>query len=109
MEASGQGPLPGKCRDWKAFLGPGVVVVDGWCTFPTGGWQMELRKAEPQGVNPEDLILERVVTHPPEGVYQPPVVRGMEIHWEEQTDVEYRTVTIVPDGPTIDVVDRRES
>lgn len=106
MEASQEEPLPGKCRDWRALLGPGVVVVDCWVTFPTAGWKMELRKAEEQGVKPEDLILERVVTFP-EG-YQPPVVRGIEIHWEEETDVEYKTVTIVPDGPTIEVVDRRD-
>jgi hypothetical protein len=107
MEASREEPLPGKCKDWRALLGPGVVVVDCWATFPTAGWKMELRKAEEQGVKPEDLILERVVTFP-EG-YQPPVIRGMEIHWEEVTDVEYKTVTIVPDGPTLEVVDRRDA
>lgn len=105
MEASDAQPLPGKCKDWKALQGPGVVVVDGWCTFPTAGWQMELRKAEPQGINPEDLILERVVTVP-EG-YQPAVIRAIEVHWEEATDFEYKTVTIVPDGPTLEVVDSR--
>ncbi|MGH2943596.1 MAG: hypothetical protein ACRDLN_12570 [Solirubrobacteraceae bacterium] len=108
MEASQEETLPGRCRDWTALLGPGVIVVDGWCTFPTAGWKTELRKAEPQGSNPEDLILERVVTNPPEG-YQPPVIRGIEVHWEEPTEVEYKTVTIVPDGPTIDVVDKRDA
>jgi hypothetical protein len=33
----------------------------------------------------------------------------MEIHWEEPTEVEYRTVTIAPDGPTIEVIDRRDA
>ncbi|MDP2711664.1 MAG: hypothetical protein Q8O56_10640 [Solirubrobacteraceae bacterium] len=99
--------LPGKCRDWKALLGPGVIVVDVWATFPSAGWNMELRRAEQQGDDPEQLTLERVVTFP-EG-YQPPVVRGIDVHWEEQTDVEYKTVRIVPDDLTLEVLDRRNA
>ena len=105
MEASEEQPLPGKCRDWKALLGPGVVVVDVWATFPSAGWNMELRKAEEQGDDPEQLILERVVTFP-EG-YQPPVVRGIDVHWEEKSDVEYKTVLVLPDELTLEVSDRR--
>ena len=107
MQAPDEQPLPGKCRDWKALLGPGVVVVDVWATFPSAGWQMELRKAEDQGDDPEELILERVVTFP-EG-YQPPVVRGIDVHWEEQSDVEYKIVTILPDNLTLEVLDRRSA
>ena len=50
MEASQE--LPGKCRDWKALLGPGVVVVDVWATFPSAGWNMELRKASSRATTP---------------------------------------------------------
>ena len=107
MEASQEQPLPGKCRDWRALLGPGVVVVDVWATFPSGGWQMELRKAEDQGDDPEELVLERVVTFP-EG-YQPPVTRGIEVHWEEQSDVEYKRVRILPDDIMVEVLDRRDA
>jgi hypothetical protein len=107
MQASEEQPLPGKTRDWRALLGPGVVVVDAWATFPTAGWSMELRKAEEQSDDPSELVLERVVTVP-EG-YQPPVVRGMEVHWEEQTDAEYKKVRIVPDDIELEVVDRREA
>ena len=103
MEASDAAPLPGKCRDWKALQGPGVLVVDGWCTYPSAGWMTELRRIEPQGTNPKDLLLERITTVP-EG-YQPPVTRGIEVHFEEVTDVKYETVTIMPDGLTLDVVD----
>lgn len=99
-------PLPGKCRDWRALLGPGIIVVDVWVTFPSAGWSMELRKAEDQGDDPEELILERIVTYP-EG-YQPPWTRGLEVHWEEQTDVEYKTVRILPDDLILEVGDRRE-
>lgn len=99
-------PPPGKCRDWRALLGPGIIVVDVWVTFPSAGWSTELRKAEDQGDDPEELILERIVTYP-EG-YQPPVTRGLEVHWEEQTDVEYKTVRILPDDLILEVGDRRE-
>ena len=109
MEASGEKTLPGKCRNWRALLGPGVIVVDVWVTFPTAGWNMELRKAEDQGDDPETLVLERHVTYPDPSSYQPPVVRGLDIHWEEQTDVEYRTVRIVPDDLTLEVDDRRDA
>ena len=102
MEASDAAPLPGKCRDWKAQRGPGVLVVDGWCTFPSAGWMTELRKVEEQGDDPRELVLERVTTVP-EG-YQPPVVRGIEVHFEEVTDIAYETVTIVPDGLTLEVL-----
>ena len=80
-----------------------MLVVDGWCTYPSAGWMTELRRIEPQGTNPKDLLLERITTVP-EG-YQPPVTRGIEVHFEEMTDVEYETVTIMPDGLTLDVVD----
>jgi hypothetical protein len=107
MQASEGQDLPGKCRDWRALLGPGVVVVDVWATFPTAGWSMELRRSEEQSDDPHELILERVVTYP-DG-YQPPVIRGMDVHWEEQTDVEYKTVRIVPDDIELEVVDRRNA
>jgi len=108
MESS-DGTLPGRCRNWRALLGPGVVVVDVWVTFPSAGWNMELRKAEEQGDDAEELILERIVTYPDPSAYQPPVTRGLDIHWEEQTDVEYKTVRIVPDDLTLDVIDRRNA
>jgi hypothetical protein len=104
MEAS-QGELPGKMRDWRALLGPGVIVVDCWVTFPSAGWSMELRKAEDQGDDPERIVLERVVTFPVG--YQPPVIRGLDVRWEEKTTVEYKTVTILPDGIELEVQDRR--
>ncbi len=103
MEASEAEPFRGKCRDWKAQRGPGVLVVDGWCTFPSAGWMTELQKVEPQGDDPKDLLLQRVVTEP-EG-YQPPVVRGIEVHFEEITEEQYETVTIEPDGLTLEVID----
>jgi hypothetical protein len=94
-------PLPGKCKDWKAAYMKGTLMVVGWCTFPSSGWSMELRHAEPQGANPKDLLLERVVGLQ-EG-YQANVLKAIEVEYEEKTDIEYDTVTIVPDGPTVEV------
>lgn len=108
MEASEeQQPLPGECKEWKALLGPGVVVVDCFVLFRTAGWKMDLVKSEQQSDDPEELILERVVEFP-QG-YQPPVIRGIDVHFEEQTDVEYKTVTILPDNLQLEVVDRRDA
>ncbi|HVL31146.1 MAG TPA: hypothetical protein VM299_02860 [Solirubrobacteraceae bacterium] len=105
MEASerGEHPLPGRCKDWRAQQpqGAGRIMVRGWCTFPTSGWSMELRRKEPQGVNSRDLLLERIVTLA-EG-YQAQVVKAIEAQYVEETDAEYDTVTILPDGGTIPV------
>ena len=108
MEASGADtsaqatkPLPGKCKDWKAAYMKGTLMVRGWCTFPSSGWSMKLRHADPQGANPKDLLLERVVALQ-EG-YQANVLRAIEVEYDEKTDVEYDTVTILPDGPTVQV------
>lgn len=93
--------VPGKCKDWKAAYMKGTLMVSGWCTFPSSGWSMELRHAEPQGTNPKDLLLERVVAL--QAGYQADVIRVIEVEYDEKTDVEYDTVTIVPDGPTVEV------
>ena len=84
-----------------------MIVVDVWATFASAGWNMELRKAEEQGDDPEELTLERVVTFP-EG-YQPPVVRGIDVHWEQKTDIEYKTVRVLPDDLVLEVIDRRQA
>jgi hypothetical protein len=94
-------PLPGKCKDWRSAYIKGTLMVRGWCTFPSSGWSMELRHAEPQGTNPKDLLLERVVALQ-EGI-QADVIRVIEVEYDETTEVEYDTVTILPDGATIGV------
>lgn len=97
---------PGDCRDWSAVhdLEPpgGTLHVTATCTFPSAGYTVELRRAEPQGIDPEDLLLEKVVQEP-----QGPsadVLTDVAVRYEEDTDFGYRTVTILPDGPTIEVV-----
>ncbi len=96
----------GTCRDWYASHdhmppGPATLRVVGICSFPTTGYGVELRRHEPQGINPKDLLLDRIVT-PPTGIIGPGS-NDVEVRYEEQTDFEYDSVTILPGGPTIRV------
>jgi hypothetical protein len=98
----------GDCRDWSAWHdhqppGPPVLHVRGECEFPTAGFSVELKRREPQGINPRDLLLDRIVYEPSGPVAQ--VVTIVEARYREQTDFEYDTVTILPDGPSIPVQD----
>lgn len=96
----------GACRDWTAVLnreppGPAVLTVRGVCTVLTAGYEVELLRHEPQGINPRDLLLRRVVRPPSDVVAQ--VVTDLEVVFTEQTHTDYDTVTILPDGVTIPV------
>ena len=47
----------GRCGDWKAWHdnqppGPKTLYVTGKCTFNTGGYSVQLKPHEPQGINP---------------------------------------------------------
>jgi hypothetical protein len=96
----------GTCHDWYAShdhmpSGPPVLRVTGTCTFPTAGYKVELRRHQPQGINPKDLLLDKIVIAPSGPVAQ--VVTDVAARYEETTDFEYETVTILPDGPSIPV------
>jgi hypothetical protein len=98
----------GDCRDWSAHHdhqppGPPVLRVRGVCRFPTAGYAVELRRHEPQGINPADLLLDRIVQPPTGPVAQ--VVTDVEVRWSEETEFEYETVTILPDGASVPVQD----
>ena len=93
-----------QCFDWVAYHdheppGPATLRVIGTCLFGRTGYTVALRRAEPQGVNPGDLILDLDVDEPDVGAH---VLTEVEARYEEVTDVEYDTVTIRP-GPTIAV------
>jgi hypothetical protein len=96
----------GKCADWKAWHdsepgGPATLHVTGKCTFPTGGYQVELKPAKSQGINPRIYIVEKIV-HPPTGAAND-VVTEVEVHYTEKTNARYDEVSIVPDKVTIPV------
>ena len=98
----------GNCRDWSAWHdhqppGPPVLHVRGECEFPTAGYSVELRRREPQGINPKDLLLNRIVHEPSGPVAQ--VVTVVEASYREETDFEYEKVTILPDGVSVSVKD----
>jgi hypothetical protein len=98
----------GSCRDWFAWHGhqppgPRALHVRGECEFPTAGYSVELRRREPQGINPKDLLLNRIVHEPSGPVAQ--VVTVVEARYQEETDFEYDTVTILPDGVSVPIQD----
>ena len=95
-----------ECRNWSAWHGSRppaapVLTVVGECTFPTAGYSVELRRHEPQGINPRDLLLDLVVHEPTGPVAQ--VITTLEARYEEKTDFDYESVTILPDGPSIPI------
>jgi hypothetical protein len=103
MEASEQSEeLQGTCKDWKAVQPPGggKILVSGWCTFPGSGWTMELVRKDSD--DPTELVLERVVAF--DEARQARTVKAIEAEYVEDTETEYETVTILPDGPTIEVL-----
>ena len=96
----------GECSNFRAYynLEPGaepVLYVTGQCTFRTTGYRVELRRAEPQGINPKILILEKLVT-PPSG-FTAPAIWTLDVRYEEQTRTRYSQVHIVPDDVLVNV------
>ena len=89
----------GTCHDWTAEHTGDVLTVHGTCTFNTAGYTVELQRTQPQGINPVDLLLDKIV-HPPTGPVAQ-VVTDVEVTYSEETTFEYETVTILPDGPQI--------
>ncbi len=91
------------CRDWYAWLnrqppGPHILYVTGECSVRETGWTVDLRRHEPPGFNPQDLLLD-LVMHRSDS-YE---TTDVSVRYEEETDFEYDTVTILPDGPSIPV------
>ncbi len=80
--------------------GPATLIVSGVCRFPDDRYKVILRRREPQGINPKDLLLELIVTEEPDWEE---MESTLEVRYEEQTDFEYETVTILPDGAVIPV------
>jgi hypothetical protein len=98
-------PTAGECSEWSAWRnlepgGPVSLHVTGECRFPDTRYEIELRRREPQGINPKDLLLELIVTERRGWADEETTLTT---HYSEQTDFEYETVTILPDGVVVPV------
>jgi len=96
----------GGCSEWSAFVdrqppGPAALIVTGTCEFRSGGFTVELRRREPQGINPRNLLLNKIVT-PPSGPSTDAITQ-VTVRYEEETTAGFDSVTILPDGPTLQV------
>ena len=84
-------------RNWVAYLDhmpPGKSVrVSGTVTFPTDGYTAVLRPREPQGINPQDLLLDLVVQEPTGGV--PDVLTDVDVEYQADTTTDYTTATVI--------------
>jgi hypothetical protein len=67
------------------------------CIASTNGYHFSLVRQEPQGINPTDLLLRLVVE---ESEIANEVITTYEVHYREDTDTRYDTVSILPDGPS---------
>lgn len=96
----------GDCSAWKAWHDrmPGsqaTLHITGQCTFPTGGYAVELRPMAPQGINPKIYILNKIVNEPTGPV--PQVLTVVDVSYLENTDATYEQVHILPDDELIPV------
>jgi len=99
-------PRTGLDCEWSAvqdFMPPGRprLRVRGLCTMPTPGYRLTLTRAEPQGINPEILLLELQVERPDGFVAQ--VLTPTPVEYEEEGDQRFTHVQIQPEGTLIPV------
>jgi hypothetical protein len=91
-----------RCHDWTVSKRLGdrpQLVVSAVCAV-RGGERLELRRLDPQGINPADLLLELVLQRSP----FPDGPASSEVRIiDVEPDAGYKTVTILPDGPTLPV------
>jgi hypothetical protein len=98
----------GMCGDWAAWHdhmppGPPRLFVTGKCTFPTAGYGVTLQPSQPQGINPNILLLDKIITPPDPGCSVAQVETTVDVRYEEQTSREYTHVTLLPDDQTVPV------
>jgi hypothetical protein len=92
----------GKGEGWAAWHDrmPGKTPtfhVQGGCMCPTPGYRLELSPHAPQGINPEDYLLD-LVEHEPDGP-MPQILTWTPVEYSEETESHYETTSILPDGP----------
>lgn len=108
----------GKCSGWKAelrFRARSPIVpsrperfhyflrVRGQCLFPIHGFKVTLEVAEPQGINPAILLLQKVVKPPTGPIVKTPQTVKVDYTKRSLKKMKYEQVMILPGGPTIPV------
>ena len=96
----------GDCKSWTAILDAMPprkprLRVTGKCTFPTSGYKVVLKPHQPQGINPDILLLDKTAV-PPNGPSKD-VITTVDVSYHQETDGMYSEVEILPDGTKIRV------
>ncbi|WPO39447.1 hypothetical protein [Tardiphaga sp. 42S5] len=74
--------------------GPNKLIVVGKIEVNTGGWKATLKPAEPQGINPDILILQLATIEPTGNVIQ--VISTIDARYEQSPSArDYTDVTIM--------------
>lgn len=94
-----------ECHDWKAVCdrmppGPATLHVFGTCASLSS--KLELRRHEPQGFNPDELLLDLIEAEGTQSGSQEAADHLVEYR-ERARGMEclYSAVRILPDGPSI--------
>ena len=94
-------PVANNSGDWSATLHSDTLNVHGQFTFPTPGYIVNLKKKEPQGMDPAILLLEKTVIPPTRN--EPNNRVSALVSFEEHTNPHYHEVEILPDRIRIKV------
>jgi hypothetical protein len=94
-----------KSDTWSATLDmmppqPNTLRVAGICACPTGGFKARLAKAQPQGVNARELILNLIVDAPSGIVNQ--MITDYPVEYTEHS-ADYDAVRIMPCNISINI------
>jgi hypothetical protein len=97
-------------HDWAAWIDempgkPRTLHGTGVLDFPTAGYETELRRDHPPGINSRDLVLDLAIREPEGGVVED--LTAVPVNFVEQTNEDYDTVSVipVPDDPQRQVDD----
>ncbi len=103
MEGAAEAPYVFTASQTGRLPRPRVLVAEGGCTLPSSGYNVSLVRHEPQGSVLQDLLLRLVVKEPGPDEIVLPVLTTYPVRYEEESQIWFDTVTILPDGPSIRV------
>lgn len=103
MEGTAEAPYVFTATQTGRLPGPRLLVVAGGCTLASSGYGVSLVRHEPQGTVAQDLLLDLVVAEPGPDEVVLPVLTTYTVRYEEESEVWFDTVTVLPDGPSVRV------